>query len=127
PGTRTVTIIDGSTGKRQEIPIASGSDTRGPAEQRLLEASKHGPVPRIAPDGARPSDVYARAMGPQARKDGPRIAIVIGGLGVSTILTEKAISKLPGAATFAFPPYGADLERLVAKARTEGHEVLLQV
>ena len=29
--------------------------------------------------------------------------------------------------TFAFAPYGGDLERLVARARDEGHEVLLQV
>ena len=29
--------------------------------------------------------------------------------------------------TFAFAPYGADVERLGARARSEGHEVLLQV
>ena len=29
--------------------------------------------------------------------------------------------------TFAFTPYGSDLERWVARARGEGHEVLLQV
>ena len=29
--------------------------------------------------------------------------------------------------TFAFAPYGIDLERWVARARGEGHEVLLQV
>jgi hypothetical protein len=29
--------------------------------------------------------------------------------------------------TFGFAPYGTDLERQVARARTEGHEVLLQI
>jgi polysaccharide deacetylase 2 family uncharacterized protein YibQ len=128
PGTRTVTIIDGSTGKRQEVPIPSAAarDPRAPLEQRLLETSKHGAIPRIAPDGARPSELYARPLGPQqARKDGPRIAIVVGGLGVSANLTEKAIEKLPGPVTFAFPPYGTDIERLATRARAEGHEVLL--
>jgi polysaccharide deacetylase 2 family uncharacterized protein YibQ len=128
-GTKTVTIIDGSTGKRQEvaIPATGARDVRAPLDQRLVEASKHGAIPRIAPDGARPAEIYARTIAPlQARKDGPRIAIVVGGLGVSASLTEKAIDKLPGPVTFAFPPYGADVERLVTRARAEGHEVLLQ-
>jgi polysaccharide deacetylase 2 family uncharacterized protein YibQ len=29
--------------------------------------------------------------------------------------------------TFAFPPYSADAERLVTRARADGHEILLQV
>jgi polysaccharide deacetylase 2 family uncharacterized protein YibQ len=128
-GTKTVTIIDGSTGKRQEVAISgTARDVRAPLDQRLFEASKHGAIPRIAPDGVRPADVYAQAIAPlQTRKDGPRIAIVVGGLGVSASLTEKAIDKLPGPVTFAVPPYGADVERLVARARAGGHEVLLQV
>jgi hypothetical protein len=127
PGTKTVTIIDGSTGKRQEVAIPATRDVRAPLEQRLLETSRHGAIPRIAADGARPAEMYARAINPtQARKDGPRIAIVIGGLGVSATLTDKAIDKLPGPVTFAFPPYGADIERLVTRARAEGHEILLQ-
>jgi hypothetical protein len=127
PGTKTVTIIDGSTGKRQEVAIPASQDVRAPLEQRMLETTRHGAIPRIAPDGARPSEVYARAVNPlQARKDGPRIAIVLGGLGISTSVTDKAIDKLPGPITFAFPPYGAEIERLGARARAEGHEVLLQ-
>jgi hypothetical protein len=127
PGTKTVTIIDGSTGKRQDVAIPATRDVRAPLEQRLLETSRHGAIPRIAPDGARPAEMYARAINPtQARKDGPRIAIVIGGLGVSATLTDKAIDRLPGPVTFAFPPYGADIERLVTRARAEGHEILLQ-
>ena len=60
-GTKTVTIIDGTTGKRQEVPIPASRDVRAPLEQRLLETSRHGAIPRIAPDGARPSEIYARA------------------------------------------------------------------
>jgi polysaccharide deacetylase 2 family uncharacterized protein YibQ len=127
PSAKTVTIIDGSTGKRQEVAILATQDVRTPLEQRLLENTRHGAIPRIAPDGARPSEIYARAINPlQVRKDGPRIAIIIGGLGISANLTDKAIDKLPGPVTFAFPPYGTEVERLAARARAEGHEVLLQ-
>jgi len=125
-GTKTVTIIDGSTGKRQEVAIPASRDVRAPLEQRLLETSRHGAIPRIAPDGARPSEIYSRSGSLKGRKDGPRIAIVIGGLGVSASVTEQALEKLPGAVTFAFTPYGADVERLATSARAKEHEVLLQ-
>jgi polysaccharide deacetylase 2 family uncharacterized protein YibQ len=127
PNTKTVTIIDGSTGKRQEVAIPASRDVRAPLEQRLLETSRHGAIPRIAPDGARPAELYARAVKPlQGKKDGPRVAIVIGGLGISANVTQQAMEKLPGAVTFAFSPYGADVERLATNARAEGHEILLQ-
>ena len=55
------------------------------------------------------------------------IAIVIGGLGVSAAVTQQAMEKLPGPVTFAFSPYGTDVDRLVDQcARADGHEVLLQ-
>jgi len=127
PNTKIVTIIDGSTGKRQEVPISGSRDIRAPLEQRLLETSRHGAIPRIAPDGARPAELYARAAAPlQGKKDGPRVAIVIGGLGVSAHVTRQATEKLPGPVTFAFTPYGTDVEGMVTRARAAGHEVLLQ-
>jgi len=140
-GAQTITIIDGSTGKRQEVTVAPQSgkgDTKieprsivtpGSAiEQRLLESSRHGAIPKIAPDGTRPSDAYARPIKPQAgRADAPRIAIIVQGLGIGANGTSEAISKLPAAVTFAFTPYGTDLERWVSRARGEGHEILLQV
>jgi polysaccharide deacetylase 2 family uncharacterized protein YibQ len=49
------------------------------------------------------------------------------GLGISQVATGDAISRLPGPISFAFAPYGGDLERHVARAREDGHEVLLQV
>ena len=69
----------------------------------------------------------APAILPPATTDKPRIAIVIGGLGISATNTNDALAKLPGAVTLAFSPYGADIERVVARARGDGHEVLLQV
>jgi polysaccharide deacetylase 2 family uncharacterized protein YibQ len=127
-GTNTVTIIDGSTGKRQVIALPSSSDARAPVEQRALERSSYGAIPRIAADGARPSEIYGRPANiPAAKKNNPRIAIIVGGLGISAAVTQQAIKNLPSPITFAFSPYGADIERLVTQARTEGHEALLQV
>lgn len=130
PAGTTITIIDGSSGKRQEVTIPNTTDSkRNAAETRLLESSRHGQIPRIAPDGSRPSEVYARKMtdSEKSNPDGPRVAIIVGGLGVSASSTADALSKLPGAVTFAFTPYGSDLDTLVGRARDKGHEVLLQV
>jgi len=128
PGTKTVTIIDGSTGKRQQVAIPSAQDARAPVDRRLLENSPHGAIPRIASNGARPAEVYARAAKPlPGQKAGPRVAIVLGGLGISANVTDQAIENLPGPVTLAFPPYGAEVDRAVTRARAEGHEVLLQV
>src|SRR5262249_19435261 len=61
-----------------------------------------------------------------ARKGGPRIAIVLGGLGVSANVTRQAMEKLPGPVTLAFLPYSPDIESQVTAARAGNHEVLLQ-
>jgi polysaccharide deacetylase 2 family uncharacterized protein YibQ len=128
PGTKTVTIIDGSTGKRQEVAIPATRDARTPAEQRLFENTRHGAVPRIAPDGARPAETYAHAVRPRPdQKNAPRVAIVFGGLGISAQTTQQAIEKLPASVTLAFQPYGADVARTASAARVDGHEILLQV
>ena len=134
PGQKTVTIIDGTSGKREEVvvgqgaPAAPGGAAAGATvEQRISETTRHGLIPRIGPDGARPADVYARAMKPADKTDKPRIAIVVEGLGISATTTAEAISRLPGGVTLGFIPYGGDLERLVSRARSEGHEILLQV
>jgi polysaccharide deacetylase 2 family uncharacterized protein YibQ len=62
----------------------------------------------------------------RANPSGPRIAIVVGGLGISAAGTADALSRLPPQITHAFAPYGANLDGLAARARARGHEVLLQ-
>jgi polysaccharide deacetylase 2 family uncharacterized protein YibQ len=142
PAANTVTIIDGSTGKRQEVSVGQSgaapaaqkkSEPRAeiknaPLDPRLADTSRHGAIPKIASDGARPSEVYARPVTPSAgRTDAPRVAIVIEGLGIGSNSTAEALAKLPAPVTFAFAPYGTDLERWIGRARSEGHEVLLQI
>jgi len=131
PGSKTITIIDGSSGKSQDVVIpgnSSGGASQAPVDQKLLETTRHGAIPKIGPDGARAAALYAHPRQlPPNRKDSPRIAIVIGGLGISASGTADAFSKLPAPVTFALAPYGADLEKLAQRARGENHEVLLQV
>src|SRR5262249_44940723 len=138
PGNRTVTIIDGSSGKRQDIVISATREREGARppptsqtptlDERISEQGRHGPLPKVADDGARPADGFARPVKAfPGKPNAPRIAIVVGGLGISAVGTNDALRKLPDAVTLAFAPYGGDLERQVARARESGHEVLLQV
>jgi polysaccharide deacetylase 2 family uncharacterized protein YibQ len=130
--TKTVTIIDGKTGARQDVVIpADGRSTGGPdgqsLDQKFVEMTPHGPIPKIAADGMRPAEAFAQPVKPiPGKPDAPRIALIVGGLGVSASVTADAISKLPGAVTLAFMPYSYDVDHLAGRARREGHEVLLQ-
>lgn len=129
-GSRTVTIIDGTSGKRQDVIIPGTADAkRAPVEPKLLETSRHGPIPKIAQDGTRPADTYARPIkaAEGTTPNGPRVVIVISGLGIGVGNTMEAISKLPAPVTLAFTPYGNDIDKFVARARSNNHEVLLQV
>jgi polysaccharide deacetylase 2 family uncharacterized protein YibQ len=149
PSGKTITIIDGTSGKRQEIVLPGAGEARddkpdkpmqrrdgrqGAAERpdakagdpRLTETSRHGPLPRPGPDGLRPAEAYANPVKP-SRRDTPRVALVVGGLGVSATATADAIASLPAAVTLAFTPYGGGLDSFAARARAAGHELLLQV
>ena len=98
-------------------------------DPRLVEKSRFGGLPKIGPDGARPAVIYARPAGslPGGAKPVARIAIVIGGLGISDSATADAITKLPPAVTLAFAPYGGSTATQAARARETGHEIMLQV
>jgi hypothetical protein len=94
----------------------------------LLEIGSEGQLPRIGPGGKKPSDAYARLtpMGVLA-SERPKIAILLGGMGLNAKLTQQASKELPGDISFAFAPYGKDLQFQVDKVRAQGHEVLLQL
>ncbi|MCI0598943.1 MAG: divergent polysaccharide deacetylase family protein [Beijerinckiaceae bacterium] len=98
------------------------------ADPRIIERSRYGPIPRIGADGARPSEVYSRAA-PSPDEGGrtPRIALLVGGMGLVPRATETAISKLPAGVTLGFAPHGAGLARQAAIAREAGHEIVLQI
>ena len=110
---KTVTIIDGSSGKRQDVVIggdaADKTETdKAPAmmagvDQRLLEKSRHGMIPVVA-DGLKPFTVYAAEADRAKAAKMPVVSIVVAGLGVGAAKTTDAIMKLPPAVTLAFTP-----------------------
>lgn len=99
-------------------------------DQRISERSRYGTLPKIGANGAKAMEIYARPVTTtlsSGQQPMGRIAIVVGGLGISPNVTQDAIARLMPAITLAFAPYGADLERYVARARDDGHEVMLQI
>ncbi len=139
PNTTTITIIDGKTGERQDVvipapatggaaPAQAAPAQAAPVDQKFLEMTPHGLIPKIAADGTRPADAFARPVQALPGKpDAPRIALIVSGLGVSASATADAIAKLPGPVTLGFVPYGTDIAGLAVRARAAGHELLLQV
>jgi uncharacterized protein len=94
----------------------------------VSEAGEFGPLPRIASDGRTPFDVYAASVPASILNSGrPRIAIVLGGMGLNPKLTRQALRDLPSTVTFAFAPYGDAVQTLAHEARAQGHEVMLHL
>ena len=110
-------VISNPLDQRQPLRVAHLPD------RSLIDSSDDGPLP-ISAQGRRPLDVYA---GQWSGRRGNRIAIVVGGLGISQTGTAEAIEKLPGKVTLAFSPAGNSLKRWLETARRQGHELLLQV
>lgn len=118
PGAIVITVPDNPG----VIKLAPSPDSR------LVERSRYGLLPKIGPDGVTPARIYARPLGPEpATKPAGRIALLVGGLGISQTGTSDAIARLPGVVSLAFAPYGQELERGVQRARGDGHEIFLQV
>ncbi len=108
-----------------EVRLAAGPEQGAEAapDKALVEDSPDGPLPIIATDGRQPWQVYARKF--DAADPRPRVALVVGGLGLDNAMTNEAITRLPPEVTLAFSPYARDLEGWIAAARRAGHEVML--
>jgi uncharacterized protein len=130
PGAKTITIIDGSSGKHQNVIVPGKSSDLAPTaagDQRFLENTRYGAIPKISADGGRPFVVFAHPRKlPADKTNAPRIAIIVGGLGISATGTAEALAKLPAPVTLAIAPYGKNLETLAEHAQSANHEVLLQ-
>jgi polysaccharide deacetylase 2 family uncharacterized protein YibQ len=109
-----------------ELSPSSNLALAAASDAALSEQTPDGPIPRIGADGRRPMDLYARPVDALAVGTA-RVAIVVGGLGISESGTQMAIAALPGPVSLAFAPYGADLAQWVEQARASGHELLLQL
>lgn len=105
----------GQAATRQALPAApiAGLSAPGPS----------GPLPVIGPDGRTPAQAYAR---PFTANGKPKVALVVGGLGLNAQATREAIETLPPEITLSFVPYSEGLQGWIDLARQRGHEVLLE-
>ncbi len=91
----------------------------------LFERTPAGNLPKISASGQTPAQAYAR---PFTHANGaPKIALVVGGLGLNKNHTLSAINDLPPEVTLSFVPYADNLQTWVTRARDAGHEVLLEL
>jgi hypothetical protein len=109
----------------------TGSITLPPVPiAELVEESQYGPLPKVAADGRRPIDVYARpsryAAVAQAGAP-PRIALLVTGFGLPDAPSPDLLNDLPPPVSVAYGAYGRSLQDGVSNARAKGHEVLLQI
>jgi polysaccharide deacetylase 2 family uncharacterized protein YibQ len=117
----TLPVPESETGSitLPEVPVAE-----------LVEESQYGPLPKIANDGRRPAEMYARpsryAAAPAAGEPS-RIAVLLTGLGTGEGASPSLLKGLPPTVSVAFGAYGRSLQDAVTSARDEGHEVLLQI
>ena len=116
------------------LPGAAGPDgapadhtAQALAPAPLIGLTAPGPggslLPIIAADGRTPAQAYARPFHSNGQ---PRIALVIGGLGLNAKSTREAIEQLPAEITLSFVPYAEGLQGWIDLARANGHEVLLE-
>jgi polysaccharide deacetylase 2 family uncharacterized protein YibQ len=105
-----------------DTTAAPGTLTQAPIAG-LFQPSPVGPLPVIAPDGRTPAQAYARPFTDLGK---PKVALVIGGLGLNATATRQAIEQLPADVTLSFVPYAEGLQGWIDLARANGHEVLLE-
>lgn len=118
--------------RNKDGPVVIDATAQNPQDERtaelpdeaLIEETPEGKLPIVAADGTRPVDRYAR---PWSGARGTRIAIVVGGLGLSQTGTQRALDTLPEDITLAFAATGNSLFRWMPIARRGGHEILLQL
>ena len=114
------TIPESETGSvtLPQVPVAE-----------LVEESQYGPLPKVAADGRRSIDVYARPSRYAVANAGdpPRIAILVTGLGLPGGPAGDVLKELPAPMSVAYGAYGRNLQDGVTSARDSGHEVLLHI
>lgn len=88
------------------------------------EAGSGGMLPAIGPGGRTVFDVYKKPFSANGR---PKVALVVGGLGLNARVTQRAIDELPAEVTLSFVPYADNLQGWINKARAAGHEVILEI
>ncbi len=136
-GEAVITLPEG--GRLGDRPGGAPADGAGPADAAparpagpplpaaplagLTAPGPGGLLPVIAKDGRTPFAAYAR---PFVTTGKPRIALIVGGLGLNAAATRAAIARLPAEVTLSFVPYADGLQGWIDQARAAGHETVLE-
>ena len=127
-GEAVITLPDGTTVSGSGAAVAAPRLAARPLPvapiNGLTQPGPNGPLPRIAPDGRTPAQAYARPFTPNGK---PRVALIVGGLGLNAVTTRAAIERLPAEVTLSFVPYAEGLQGWINLARAQGHEVLIEI
>lgn len=114
PALRNVFVSSGSEPQRLSVfPI-----------ENLVTRTEQGLIPKRSSDGQTAFSAYARPA--KSVPDGPKIALVIGGVGLSERATGQAITALPPTTALAFSAYTAQPEKWKKLARENGFELLIE-
>ena len=127
-GDALITLPDGATvagaGSAITAPRRPASPLAAAPMAGLSQPGPSGPLPMIAADGRVPAQAYARPF----RSNGkPRVALIVGGLGLNAVTTRAAIERLPAEVTLSFVPYADGLQGWIDLARAQGHEVMIEI
>ena len=112
-------------------PLAAATAPRATArpiaapDPALLEAGRHGMLPRAGADGRTSIRAYGRDF--DRRDTRPRIGIVVADIGLNATHTEEAIRRLPPAVALALSPYAARPGQAADRARERGMETLISI
>ncbi len=129
-GQAVITLPQGATlGGGGSVAPSAPPRPRAPplAPAPIAGLTAQGPgglLPIVGKDGRTAFQAYAR---PFASNGKPRIAMIVGGLGLNATATRAAIEKLPPEITLSFVPYADGLQTWVDLARANGHEVVLEL
>lgn len=127
-GEAVITLPDGATVSGDGAPVTAPRVAARPLPAApitgLHQPGPDGPLPRIAPDGRVPAQAYARPFQSNGK---PRVALIVGGLGLNPTTTRAAIERLPAEVTLSFVPYAEGLQGWIDLARAQGHEVMIEI
>ena len=127
-GEAVITLPNGATVSGNGAPVTAPRVAASPLPAApiagLSQPGPNGALPTIASDGRVPAQAYARPFRSNGR---PRVALIVGGLGLNAVTTRAAIERLPAEVTLSFVPYAEGLQTWIDMARAQGHEVMLEM
>lgn len=123
-GPKTI-LIDGAPITSSSVQINPSPPLTKAPIQGLTRMSPFGLVPAPAQNGRTALGSYAKPFTPIAGQK--YVSLIVGGLGLNPVLTQRAINELPGEVSLSFAAQTPNLQNWIDRARLKGHEVLIEL